>query len=313
MKYISTIDMSREDWIAIRQASIGTSDFAAALGYSPWKTPVELWDEKMNGAEDIQSFRFEQGHWYEQVVRKWFTEKTGLKVKRDRKIRIHKDYEYLTTNLDGIVVRNDGKKSGIEIKTVDPMIYRHWHGQIPLYYQIQAQGQMAITGLDSVFFAVQIGFSDYKIEEHEFDGEWWDIILPKLVDYWESYVVEKKPPPPVNSEDIVKLFPDSNGDVLMVDENEEIQRVVKDLLYTKTKIKQLQEDQKQFEFMIKEFIGEADGMKDLSDRWNITYKTGKPRKSFDKKSFGAKHPDLLDKYTKEGNGFRTFRITEVTP
>ena len=109
--------MSREDWIAVRQA----------LGYSPWKTPVELWDEKMNGAPDIQSFRFEQGHWYEQVVRKWFTEKTGLKVKRDRKIRIHKDYEYLTTNLDGIVVRKDGKKSGIEIKTCDPMIYRHWH------------------------------------------------------------------------------------------------------------------------------------------------------------------------------------------
>ena len=113
--------MPREDWIAIRQASIGTSDFAAALGYSPWKTPYQLWEEKMNGAEDIKSFRFDNGHWYEEVVRKWFTEKTGLKVARDRKIRIHDKYDYLTTNLDGVVRRNDGIKSAIEIKTVDPM------------------------------------------------------------------------------------------------------------------------------------------------------------------------------------------------
>jgi len=312
MKYISTIDMPREDWIAIRQSSIGTSDFAAALGYSPWKTPFQLWEEKMNGAEDIKSFRFEQGHKYEKVVREWFTEYTGLKVVRDRKIRIHDKYEYLTTNLDGIVRREDGKKSGIEIKTVDPMAYNHWHGKIPLYYQIQAQGQMALTGLDSVFFAVQIGFHDKKIEEHEFDREWWEIIEPKLVDFWESYVIEKTPPPPVNSEDIVRLFPKSNGDVLMVDEHEEIQRVVKDLLYTKSRIKELQENQKQFEFMIKEYIGESDGMKDLADQWNVTYKTGKPRLSFDKKGFGADHPDLLKKYTKEGNGFRSFRITEVS-
>ena len=160
--------MSREDWVAIRQASIGTSDFASALGYSPWKTPYELWEEKMNGAKDIHSFRFQQGHLYEKVVRHWFTEKTGLKVVRDKKIRIHKDYDYLTTNLDGIVRRDDGVKSAIEIKTVDPMIYRHWEDRIPLYYQIQAQGQMAITGFDSVFFAIQIGFHDYKIEEVKF-------------------------------------------------------------------------------------------------------------------------------------------------
>ena len=89
MNYISTVDMSREDWIAIRQASIGTSDFASAIGYSPWKTPYELWVEKMNGAKDIHSLSFEQGHLYEKVVRNWFTEKTGLKVVRYKKIRIH--------------------------------------------------------------------------------------------------------------------------------------------------------------------------------------------------------------------------------
>lgn len=311
MKYISTVGMSREDWIAIRQASIGTSDFAAVFGLSPWKTPYELWEEKMNGAADIKSFRFEQGHKYEKVVREWFTEITGLKVVRDKKIRIHKDYDYLTTNLDGIVRRDDGVKSAIEIKTVDPMIYRHWDGEIPLYYQIQAQGQMAITGFDSVFFAVQIGFHDYKIKEVKFNREWWELQKPKLVDFWESYVIEKTPPPPINSEDVARLFPKSNGDIITIDKDGEIQWFVKDLIKVKDKIKTLQEDQKNLEFSIKKFIGESDGIRDIDNQWNVSYKTGKPRTSFDKKSFGANHPDLLKEYTKEGNGYRSFRVTEV--
>tara|TARA_Y100000593_G_scaffold11370_5_gene20306 strand:- start:6032 stop:6973 length:942 start_codon:yes stop_codon:yes gene_type:complete len=311
MNYISTLDMSREDWVAIRQASIGTSDFASALGYSPWKTPYELWEEKMNGAKDIHSFRFQQGHLYEKVVRHWFTEKTGLKVVRDKKIRIHKDYDYLTTNLDGIVRRDDGVKSAIEIKTVDPMIYRHWEDRIPLYYQIQAQGQMAITGFDSVFFAIQIGFHDYKIEEVKFDREWWGIVKPKLVDFWESYVIEKTPPPPINSDDVAKLFPKSNGDIQIIDSEGEIQWFVKDLITLKEKIKTLQEEQKNIEFSIKKFIGDSDGIRDIDNQWTVSYKTGKPRKSFDKKGFGADHPDLLEKYTKDGNGFRSFRVTEV--
>ena len=34
------------DWLRDRRNSIGASDAAAAIGESPWKTPVELWQEK---------------------------------------------------------------------------------------------------------------------------------------------------------------------------------------------------------------------------------------------------------------------------
>jgi predicted phage-related endonuclease len=37
---------TREEWLARRTGYIGGSDAAAALGLSPWKTNVDLWEEK---------------------------------------------------------------------------------------------------------------------------------------------------------------------------------------------------------------------------------------------------------------------------
>ena len=35
-----------DEWLAFRNTGIGGSDAAAVLGENPWKTNVELWEEK---------------------------------------------------------------------------------------------------------------------------------------------------------------------------------------------------------------------------------------------------------------------------
>ena len=38
--------MNREEWLKERKKGIGGSDAATVLGKNPWKTNVELWEEK---------------------------------------------------------------------------------------------------------------------------------------------------------------------------------------------------------------------------------------------------------------------------
>ena len=46
MERISTLGMSREDWLIARKGGIGGSDAAAVLGLNPYKSPVELFYER---------------------------------------------------------------------------------------------------------------------------------------------------------------------------------------------------------------------------------------------------------------------------
>lgn len=46
---------NRKEWLKARQKGIGGSDAASILGISPWKTNVQLWEEKtgITEPEDI--------------------------------------------------------------------------------------------------------------------------------------------------------------------------------------------------------------------------------------------------------------------
>ena len=51
----STTELTREQWLDIRQLGIGSSDAAVAIGLSPYKCPLSLWLEKTarKAPEDI--------------------------------------------------------------------------------------------------------------------------------------------------------------------------------------------------------------------------------------------------------------------
>ena len=42
---------NRTDWLKARRKGIGGSDAASVLGISPWKSNVQLWEEKTGIAE----------------------------------------------------------------------------------------------------------------------------------------------------------------------------------------------------------------------------------------------------------------------
>ena len=50
LRLVKTQQLSREDWLQVRQQGIGSSDAAAAVGLSPYKSPLQLWAEKTGQA-----------------------------------------------------------------------------------------------------------------------------------------------------------------------------------------------------------------------------------------------------------------------
>src|SRR5690606_26404268 len=50
LRLVETKGLDREDWLEVRKGGIGSSDAAAAVGLSPYKSPLELWMEKTGRA-----------------------------------------------------------------------------------------------------------------------------------------------------------------------------------------------------------------------------------------------------------------------
>ena len=44
---LSTIGMSRDDWLEHRKKSIGGSDASAVAGLNPWTSPYSVWADKL--------------------------------------------------------------------------------------------------------------------------------------------------------------------------------------------------------------------------------------------------------------------------
>lgn len=73
----------RAAWLEERRRGIGGSDVAAVLGLNPYKTPLDLWEDKTGKAEE--SHQSESAYWgstLEDVVAKEFSMRTGMKVQR---------------------------------------------------------------------------------------------------------------------------------------------------------------------------------------------------------------------------------------
>lgn len=81
----STKELSREQWLHIRNGGIGSSDAAVAIGLSPYKAPLTLWLEKTHrklpdGLSDKEAVIW--GTALEPVLARAYAERTGTRVRK---------------------------------------------------------------------------------------------------------------------------------------------------------------------------------------------------------------------------------------
>ena len=291
-----------DEWLLDRQQnpSIGASQSAAVLGLHPWMTAVELWDELVNGFQPKEdNLAMYLGREMESILRDLFYRETGMKVKQDNKIRIDEEYDFLTTNLDGMVV---GEKIPVEFKTTA----KKWDGEIPDHYFVQLQHQMMITNSPRIYFAsLFMGYDKQMIiEKYNRDDEFINKLRKSLVDFWNINVQGKVAPEcqtindantlyaNVSEEDIVQADKDIYDIVLKLSShNRRKSESDREIKHCKLQLMTLLENKQVIEYNGSELV---------------TWKPTKDRVLFDKAKFKNENPDMYDKYLLSKKGSRRF-------
>ena len=198
-------------WLEARSHYIGGSDAAAVLGLNPYKSNLELWQEKTGLVvpEDISEKPYvKYGHAAEGYLRDLFAldfpeYEVGY---TENNIWLNDAFPFAHASLDGWLADQDGRKGILEIKTTNilqSMQKEKWDHRIPDNYYIQVLHYLMVTEFDFAVLKAQLKYEfqggdimlqtkHYKIERSEVQQ---DILYlaQKEADFWESVQAKKKP------------------------------------------------------------------------------------------------------------------------
>lgn len=202
---------SRDEWLAARKHYIGGSDASAVLGMNPYKTNLELWQEKTGivQPEDISGKPYVQyGHAAESYLRELFAldfpeYEVGY---ADNNIWLNDRFPFAHASLDGWLTDQDGRSGVLEIKATNilqSMQKEKWDHRIPDNYYIQVLHYLMVTEFDFAVLKAQLKYEfpggdimlqtkHYKIERSDVQE---DIELLKISEkgFWKCVQSGKKP------------------------------------------------------------------------------------------------------------------------
>jgi predicted phage-related endonuclease len=116
-----------------RTQGLGGSDIPALLGFSPFRTPFDLYLEKIGGKDYEQNLSPEKkrilgiGSELEDFVIKQFEEEHGAQVARRQERIVSTDHNFLWATIDGMC-----EGSVVEVKTTASYNV-DWKNKVPVY------------------------------------------------------------------------------------------------------------------------------------------------------------------------------------
>lgn len=150
------------EWLAFRRTGIGGSDAAAILGLSPFKSNVQVWEEKTGHREpeDISDRpQVQYGKNAEDMLVKLFAlDFPQYKVKQDKRTVYRRGFMF--ASLDAELTEKGTRAQGfLEIKTTEihsGTALQKWDGHVPEYYYAQVLHYFVTLGWTFAWLKVQI-------------------------------------------------------------------------------------------------------------------------------------------------------------
>ncbi len=332
----------REHFLKERREGLGGSDVAAALGFSKFKTPVELWHEKTGRtAEDVDSMRLRFGNYNEQFVAQEYTNTTGLAVQRYNPMLRSEQYPHVIGHIDRLVIPRGQKVAahrgeirtdrGLEAKTVDGYVFRYsgeWGepgtDEVPTYYLIQSVVYMALTGCQFWDLAALVGSGAAPLAIYQLQRDM-DLeleIMRRAGEWWETHVIRDISPEPINDNDVSLLYPQAEAKVRVV-ATDEMMAEVRRIARVKALMKRLEADVSARTLEVKKFMAGAGELVSPEDEKTklATWNNRKGANRFDLDSFidtmapgalpdehAAWVADIKQAFTRRGEPSRSFLI-----
>ena len=331
-------ELNRAAWLAQRCTGIGGSDVAAILGLSKFKSPLDVYKDKIGETPDgEQSQAAYWGTKLEDIVAQEFQERTGLKVQRVNK-QLSRE-EWMHANIDRAVVNHaisgtvriqvEAKQAEtgrllttdaiLECKTASSYIADQWgpsqeeeivsgkvvsDHKIPIYYETQVQWYLGVTGASVCYVAALLGGQDFRIYLVQRDNEVITALQDQCSAFWFENVQKRIPPEPHTAEEVQKLFAKDDGE--MIEATNDVAADIGELRNLTEQVKMLEAEQKIVKDRICAALGEKTGFLIAGEK-ACTFKAQKSTR-FDTTRFKKEQPETYATYVKSSE-IRVFRLS----
>lgn len=292
--------MLTEQQLQERKTGIGGSDAAAVCGISKYKTPVQVYLDKLglsHGVEENEAMYW--GNVLEPIVRDEYIRRSGEKVTTTDIIKRHSEHNFMLANVDGIIGNG---KAIFEAKICSSYNMIEWGepgtDEMPQSYLMQCAHYAAVYDVAYVDLGVLFGNRwHFEIYRYHRNKQLEKNLIEIERDFWNNHVLKEIPPEPINSGDVVLLYPSDNGGI--ADADDEICGHLLEYQALKEKIREYEKQADYFKTQVISHMKEASSLLN-SGVLLATYKQ-QTSSRFDNKKFEKIHPDLYPVFLKQSS------------
>lgn len=301
--------ITHEEWLEERRKSIGGSDAAAVIGLNKYRTPLEVYFDKIGALpeqEDSEAMRI--GRDLENYVAKRFTEATGKKVRKHTAMIHNPEYPFAHANIDRDIIN---ESAGLECKFISSFssAKRFTEEEFPEEYYCQCVHYLAVTGYERWYLAALIAGVGLKIYTIERNDEEIKALMEAESDFWNEYIVKEVAPEPRGTPNEDKAI----NELFNSDDSEETEPIILEGFAQKLKIRDdlteqmkiLETEKQRIEQEIKLGMGENQAAE--SGTYTITWKPHR-RSIFSVESFKNSYPEIdLSKFFEQ----KEYRVLKI--
>ncbi len=315
-----------------RPFGIGGSDVAAALGLSPYRTPMQLWHELLSrdvagpvrGAAALH-LRF--GQHAEPFLAEEYERCTGLRTRAHAETLRHPRHGFMFGHVDRLVYASGAKNTDralgagaeseqptavLECKTASAFSRQGWGtagtDQVPTQYLLQCVWYMALTGCPSAELAVLIGNNDFRIYSVARDLQLEAAVIERVERFWNDHVIAKTPPKALRPEDASIAWPQEQAGA-SVQASEEIAGAVELYRHHNALASEAEGECERLKAQIMSFMGSAERLT-VGGHAVATWRSASPALRLDARLLSREHPQLAAAYSKRSPGARRFLLKE---
>jgi putative phage-type endonuclease len=187
MKFIP-LKQGTEEWLRFRRSHIGASDAVTIMGVSPWKSPLELYEEKIFEFEQQGNAYTARGVSLEEPARESFEKEKGICV--FPMVFESSTHPFMAASIDGITI---DYQIAVEIKCPGKVDHQKaMHGVVPTKYYPQLQHQIFVCELDMIYYYSFDGQQGVTLEVPR-DDRYIEILLDKEKEFWHCLKTLKPP------------------------------------------------------------------------------------------------------------------------
>lgn len=301
-----------------RRKFIGGSDVAAIMGVSPWRSAVQVWQDKTGrdtskrSDDPVVAKVLNRGKRWEPIALEMLIDELqarghSVEVMARSNRYIDEKLDFLACEIDAEIML-DGEYCNVEIKTVHPFAQKKWGemdtDEVPIEYAAQVMHGLGITGRRLCVVGCLVGADNMIPYFVENDAETIAAMRDKCTQFWRDHVETDTPPNALDFQDLRILFPKDNG--TQKEATEAIADAVRELAAMKNEAKTIGLKIDELEFQIQAYMEPAATLMH-HDKKLATWKTQSTMR-FDQKAFKEKQPELAAQFTRETES-RVFRLS----